>query len=60
MSNQNLPKVRTIYYGMDTVWFMDQRAWTKLPTEIKTPSPLTVFKNISSQRNEEVLKLYDL
>ena len=42
---QNLPKVGTTYYGTGTVRFMDQRAWAKLPTEIKTSSSLTVLKN---------------
>ena len=37
-SNLNLPKVRTTYYGTDTVKFMGQRAWRKLPIEIKLPA----------------------
>ena len=36
MGDLNLPKVRTTCYGTDTVQFMGQRAWAKLPTEIKT------------------------
>ena len=44
MSNLNLPKVRTTYYGTDTVRIMSQRGWAKVPTEIKTSSSLTVSK----------------
>ena len=40
-SNLNLPKVRTAYYGTDTVRFMGQKAWAKLPIEMKTSSSLT-------------------
>ena len=30
-SNLNLSKVKTTYYGTDTVWFLGQRVWEKLP-----------------------------
>ena len=43
-SNLNLPKVRTTCYGTDTVRFMGQRTWAKLPIEVKTSVSLTVFK----------------
>ena len=32
-STLNLPKVRTTCYGTDTVRFMGQKAWAKLPIE---------------------------
>ena len=35
MGDLDLPKVRTTCYGTDTVQFMGQRAWAKLPIEIK-------------------------
>ena len=43
-SKLNLPKVRTTNYGTDTVWFMGQRAWAKLPIDLKASSSLTVFR----------------
>ena len=43
-SKLNLPKVRTTNYGTDTVRFMGQRAWAKLPLELKASSSLTVFR----------------
>ena len=45
-SNLNLPKVRTTDYGTDTVKFMGQRAWAKLPKEIKSSSSLISQKNV--------------
>ena len=41
----NLPKMRATYYGTHQYTYMRQRAWAKLPTEIKTSKSLTVFKN---------------
>ena len=52
-STLNLPKVRTANYGTDTVRFMGQRAWAKLPIEIKTSSSLTNLENMLSQRNAD-------
>ena len=40
----NLPKVRTTNYGTDTVRFKGQRAWAKLPIELKASSSLTDFR----------------
>ena len=44
-SSPNLPKVRATYYGTDTVRFMGQREWEKVPTEIKTFSSLRALRN---------------
>ena len=43
-SKLNLPKVRTTNYGTDTVRFMGQRVWAKLPIELKASSSLTGFR----------------
>ena len=43
-SKLNLPKVRTTNYDTDTVRLMGQRAWAKLPIELKASSSLTVFR----------------
>ena len=52
-SKLNLPKVRTTNYGTDTVRIMGQRAWTKLPIELKTSSSLTVVrKYLKSEKCE--------
>ena len=46
LSYLNLPKVRTTCYATDTIRFMGQRIWAKLPIDVKTSVSFTVFKNI--------------
>ena len=44
----------TTCYGTDTVRFMGQRTWEKLPIEVKTSVSLTVLKNILKQQNANI------
>ena len=53
-SNLNFPKVRTTCYGTETVRFMGQRIWAKLPTEMKTSVSLTAIKNILRQQTANI------
>ena len=58
MGNLNHQKMRTTYYCTDTVAFMGQRVWTKLPKEIKTFSSLAVFSKRYRQCNCRICKTF--